>query len=410
MDEFIAYRGGKQLSEEEFRSHMALVTRLENVGVFLGAGASKKAGGYLMSDVWETFANDHSQSKGWLEGRDFAEGNVETLLDQLSIAAEEWNRQGKTRTLKQLQQHQDNLRRAVLRGGLLSEELISNPTSVMDAESLKDHRNLLARLVGNRQPGQGSPWIFTTNYDLAVEWAAEAMGLRLINGFAGLHFRSFAPQNFDLAFRNIQARGEARFGIYHTYLVKLHGSLSWLIQGKGEEPRELATDGLWPVLDSFLKGSRKSDWPGFMVFPSAAKYMQTVGFVFGELVRRFTEFLARPHTTLIVNGYSFGDSHLNRVLSSALNNPTFHLVIYLRDYQGPESESGNAWVRALMRESYPQVTIVGSGDRANFERMVADIPEPALLDDYTERARKFLRAMAGELSKELPVVAEEEQP
>src|SRR5690606_25997503 len=66
-----------------------------------------------------------------------------------------------------------------------------------------------------------------------------------------------------------------------------------------------------------------------VVLPSTAKFVHTIGFMYGEVIRRFTEFLARPHTCLLVSGYGFQDEHINRILVSALQNPTLQLVIYL---------------------------------------------------------------------------------
>lgn len=43
----------------------------------------------------------------------------------------------------------------------------------LSCPELATHRRLLQKLTAARQPGQPSPWIFTTNYDLAIEWAAE---------------------------------------------------------------------------------------------------------------------------------------------------------------------------------------------------------------------------------------------
>jgi hypothetical protein len=47
------------------------------------------------------------------------------------------------------------------------------------------------------------------------------------------------------------------------------------------------------------------------------------------IIRRFTEFLSRPNACLIVNGYGFTDDHINRLIVSALQNPTLQLIVYL---------------------------------------------------------------------------------
>lgn len=395
-----AIRGGRPLSVAEFRAQLGQATRLEHIGVLLGAGASVNAGGSLVSDIWNTFRNDFSESAEWLTERGLVslhssgQPNLEETFNWLEIALAELDRTNpRGRIRKQLIQCFSDLRRSVIKGALLADELWQPD---LESESptlkLKLHRDLLIRLTATRKPGQLAPWIFTTNYDLSVEWAAESLGLRYINGFAGIHNRSFAPANFDLAYRNVLARGEARFGNYHVYISKLHGSLNWLLQGKAFV-RELPASEVRPVLDQFLTNPSEP-WPGLLVFPSAAKYLQTIGFVFGELLRRFTEFLARPHTCLIVCGYSFGDDHINRVLASALQNPTLQLIIYLPEIDishEPELiRTGNNWVNTLFASQHPQLTWVGNDSNAYFEALVKDLPEPALIDDTLEHTRRLL--------------------
>src|SRR5690606_34698468 len=134
----------------------------------------------------------------------------------------------------------------------------------------------LQKLVSARQPGQAAPWVFTTNYDLAIEWAAESIDLQVVNGFLGIHGRRFSPQSFDLGFRNTQARGEARFGIYNIYLAKLHGSLSW--REDNTQVYEVQAGIADKEIQDFLNDETKTKL-GLMVMPRAAKYMETVGYV-----------------------------------------------------------------------------------------------------------------------------------
>ena len=257
---------------------------------------------------------------------------------------------------------------------------------------------MISRLVGNRQPGQAAPWVFTTNYDLAVEWSAEALGLYIVNGFTGLHDRAFRPSSFDLGLRNIQTRGEARFGTYNLYLAKLHGSLTWTTNDESSV-MEVSSATVKPKIDAFLASDKPEDWPGLMIFPGASKFVQTTGFVFGEIIRRFTEFLSKPNACLIVNGYGFADDHINRLIVSAMQNPTLQLVIYLPEidqlgiYQSlassGEAIAPNEQLRRLLLAQLPQVTVRGFGSGGFFEAFANDLPEPALLDDTSDRAREI---------------------
>ena len=231
--------------------------------------------------------------------------------------------------------------------------------------------------------------MFTTNYDLAVEWAAESIDLQVVNGFLGTHSRRFSPQSFDLGFRNIQARGEARFGVYNVYLAKLHGSLSW--REEAGQIFELPAPLVWKQIGAFLDDDDQTDL-GLMVLPRAAKYMQTVGFVLGELFRRFSEFLSRPQSCLLVAGYGFGDEHINRILRSALLNPTLQLVIYFPGFAGDAAAPElPAALRKLLSLRNPRVTIVGGGADAYLDRLAAHLPEPLLYDEEMRRLEQALR-------------------
>lgn len=390
-----AWRGGTLINDSELRSHLNLATRLNNVGVFLGAGASSCAGGKLLSDIWEGIPQD---SLKWLKNNNFVDGkaaknssiNIERLIDSLQIAEKEWTRKDpegeEAHTIKL---HLKNIYREILKASLLNDDIWNDPSLIEEDRSLYLHQQLLIRLLSTRQPGQPAPWIFTTNYDLAIEWAAESLNLRVINGFSGVHYRQFSSANFDLSFRNVQAKGEARFGSYHIYLGKLHGSISW-VMNKKLYPREFSIETLNQAIRSFLNSSGESDWPGLMIFPSTSKYLETSGFVLGEITRRFSEFLSRPQTCLIINGYSFGDEHLNRILTSALHNPTLHLIIYSPEYNCNCNNNKCAkWLRHLSSLNSPQVTIIGNDERAYFKSFIDDIPQPALLDDYSVKVKKL---------------------
>lgn len=395
---FFAIRGSRQLTSEEFLAHLALAIRLENVGVLIGAGASKGVGGMVMADVWSLLETDYADQVQFLRDEKFLAdgetGNVELLLDRLEIACLDGHRLGTDLTNLKAARHA--LRKVVLRAAVLDETLWSQPDQAILNPKLSSHIRLVSRLAGNRQPGQAAPWAFTTNYDLALEWSAEALGLHCVNGFSGTHDRAFRPSSFDLGLRNVQARGEARFGTYNLYLGKLHGSISWTASKSGSVC-ELPGASVKPLVDKFIASDQPDDWPGFMIFPGASKFVQTTAFVYGEVIRRFTEFLSRPNACLIVNGYGFTDDHINRLIVSALQNPTLQLIIYLPEIDRlgiydslaatGDAIQPNEQLNRLLLAQLPQVTVRGFGAGGFFDALANDLPEPAMLDEVSERAR-----------------------
>ncbi|MCX6876644.1 MAG: SIR2 family protein [Verrucomicrobia bacterium] len=395
-------RSGENLNEADLKAHLASLLRVENVGVLLGAGASIGAGGKSMKDLWMCFIQDSSVAARNLADQKFIEQdqndsdllenglsdvpNVEQLLDALEIARIDWKRRDpQSEDLSQLTSDIAALKRCVVKAAILDEALWTSSNT--NSEQLKYHKSLMQKMVGARQPGQASPWIFTTNYDLAIEWSAESVGIQINTGFLGIHNRLFSPQSFDLGFRHASASGEARFGCNDCYLVKLHGSLTWKKES-GMDFRELSSHEMWPFLERVLEGDEIAD-DSPMVFPRAAKYLQTHGYLLGELFRRFSDFLARPQTAIFVSGYSFGDEHLNRLLKSALLNPTLQIVAFVPEFDGAGSAClrTNHALRALVELQSPRITFVGGGPAAWFDKFAGYLPDPIFFD-LTEREMK----------------------
>ncbi|WP_439504131.1 SIR2 family anti-phage-associated protein [Methylophaga sp.] len=407
----ISLRGDTALDEQDLRAHLAAILRLENIAMLLGAGASVAAGGMTTMQLWKDFIRDHNDSaKRFAKDAFIAmddtvlanfEGdsprelpNIEILLDNLEMAQIDWSRRKPaSRNLKILKVDVGLLLRYIVKAAILYEDAWA---SAPRYDHLPSHVKLLQRLIGARQPGQASPWVFTTNYDLAVEWAAESVGIHTHTGFVGIHNRTFSPQSFDLGYRNINAKGEARFGCNDVYLAKLHGSLTW--ESTNGEFRELASQEAWPNLRDIVNGIQTVD-ESLMVFPRAAKYLQTVGFLSGELFRRLSDFLAKPQSCIILTGYSFGDDHINRLLRSALLNPTLQIVAFLPEFEGAEAEQLEKLkpeVRRLLALKSPRLTFVGGGESAYFDNMVELLPDPVLYDLKEQEFRERIKAMIGD--------------
>lgn len=415
---FTAIRGGTDLADEtELEAHLASLLRLENIGLLLGAGASVAAGGLTMIALWTRFVTECPEDAAWMVEHGFIRGdattlprpatpNFEHLIDSLEIALSDWTRQmgmfsddaieyapgerDLEENLSDLKKVKAALFRTVVSAAVLRQQWWLSPSGVeSDDDGLASQRTILQKLVSARQPGQSSPWVFTTNYDLAIEWAAESIDLQVSNGFLGTHTRRFSPQSFDLGFRNTQARGEARFGVYNIYLAKLHGSLTW--KQECGQVFEVSAPLAHQRIEAFM-AERDGEDLGLMVMPRAAKYMDTIGYVLGELFRRFAEFMSKPQSCLILCGYGFGDEHINRLIRSALLNPTLQLVIYSSGFNGdPADQTLPPALRKLLSLKNPRITLVGGGSaHAYIDSLARNLPDPLI---YDEDMRKFEKAL-----------------
>lgn len=394
MTELVAFRGGERIDVDKLRAHLSLLLRVENISVLLGSGASLEAGGKTMKGVWDDLKADFTATHAWLLSEKYAaddadgEKNFEKIIDKLKLSQHFYQDiQPDATKLAAIKPHLENLQRCILKACKLNDALWTN-----DWNPLKSYQNLLVRLCSNRQPGQLSPWVFTLNYDLAIEWAAESLGIHINNGFKGVHYRKFDSTNFDLAFRNIHARGEAQYGIHGINLVKLHGSLSWREDSK--DLRELPSGQIKAEIDNFIQSKPNCEWPGFMIYPSSAKYTATAGFIYGELIRRFHEFISKEQSAIIISGYSFGDDHINRVLMSALENPTIQLVIFSTDFDGTEASIADKKVLlTAFKNQFPNVTIVGKSSAVYFNKVSELLPIPAIYDQRREELKRMLRTL-----------------
>lgn len=137
--------------------------------------------------------------------------------------------------------------------------------------------------------------VFTTNYDLLLEEAFEAVRAPYFDGFTGGREPFFDP--VSIANNDLPARW--------TRLWKLHGSLGWC---KGEH-------------EDVIRSGKSS--ATHLVFPEHLKYDQTQKAPYSALLDRLKAFLSTDDTLLISIGFSFADSHVAaRVAEGLAANPS----------------------------------------------------------------------------------------
>lgn len=132
--------------------------------------------------------------------------------------------------------------------------------------------------------------IFTTNYDLLLEEALERVRAPYFDGFTGGRSPFFDP--VTVSRNDLPSRW--------TRLWKLHGSLGWQSNEKGEVIR-------------LGKDSAKH-----LVFPEHLKYEQTQKAPYASLFDRLGAFLSTPDTLLISVGFSYADAHISARIDEGL--------------------------------------------------------------------------------------------
>jgi hypothetical protein len=136
--------------------------------------------------------------------------------------------------------------------------------------------------------------IFTPNYDLLMEQAFEDCRVPYFDGFAGVRKPFF----------DIRAMEEDALPPRWARLWKLHGSINWYqVIGKG-----------------VFRGATKEEGLKRVIHPSHLKYEESRRMPYLAMIDRLRAFLKQPTVTLVINGYSFRDQHLNEVIVQGLQN------------------------------------------------------------------------------------------
>jgi len=220
--------------------------------------------------------------------------------------------------------------------------------------------------------------VFTLNYDTLVEQAADAEGVVLLDGFVGTQRRVFRPECYeqDLYFPAETTEGRVHRFDRVLHLYKLHGSITWVVEDPSlDNPYGVRTQAFDPQATQPL-----------LIYPTPAKYGETLGMPYAELFRRFATALVRPQSVLFVIGYGFGDEHVNAIIRQALAVPSFTLVIV-------DPSPGSEFVRALREQNDQRVWIAEGDGLGTFERFVSRVLPDLRDEDVRKKVLATRRAL-----------------
>lgn len=235
--------------------------------------------------------------------------------------------------------------------------------------------------------------IFTSNYDLAFEYAFDNLGIKYIDGFSGFHHRYFKPEtfNYDIFYPGSTTAGKVQRIEKVVRYFKLHGSISWVsdnertpsnVYGIEEMPIELIKRKAEDKDDKFNYGN-------LMIYPTAVKKSYTLDLPYSELFRHFAYCISQPQSVLFTVGYSFYDEHFNDIIYQALSNPTFTLIII--DFNGCEK---SAEIKRLRDLNDPRIIIIEGDFLGDFltlaNTLMPDFMETSSEDKVTKTLNNLL--------------------
>lgn len=326
--------GGDRLpGRDEVEPYLAALLQAEHLNLLVGAGLTMGlahlAGFHDGPDMTASLAMDESELGAAIESRAKASAErsgrgAPNLEDRLRVAlsvAEGLGHINDNRT-PEIQAAIDEALKRLSASVVATEAALARSVDDPVAGSMS-LRGVLMTFLGSfagRAPTRDRLHVFTTNYDRVIEWGAELAGLRVVDRFVGSLEPVFRSSRLEVDY-HYSPPGTVRDprhldGVLR--LTKLHGSLDWRWDARSRRVVRTALPfGSTPAIGP----------PEMLVYPNAAKDVETTFHPYADLSRDYSAALCRPHTALVTYGYSFGDDHLNRVIKDMLTIPSTHLLI-----------------------------------------------------------------------------------
>ncbi len=238
---------------------------------------------------------------------------------------------------------------------------------VDDSTDLNVHESFL-RKIARRGPSAARMQLFTTNYDLAFESAANRAGFLAVDGFSYGQPSEFEGSYFDYDFVRRSHDSVAVDLVPNVFqLFKLHGSINWQ---RTEGRIEKASSPASPLL----------------IYPADSKFRLTYDQPFLENMSRFQLALRKPDSAVMIIGSGLRDAHLAQPLRAAVHSNVSQMYLVV---DPTIEESDSPLIRHL-------VGLVSKGDgriallEALFSDLVALMPTirgQSELETHQERIR-----------------------
>jgi hypothetical protein len=345
-DEFADHKEAVSFLVDKLKSSL----RSENVVVLSGAGSSIGFGGKTMAQLW-----------------DVAESQVDKfndILTYVNYTTEQKQQKNLEHLLSILQVDKQNLENKLTDASSVTTYINSIESKILTECSFSlpetaPHDFFLKKLLKARKNVDPRLKIFTLNYDMAFETAADRIGAVLIDGFSFSQRQVFNPSTYDLDIvyrEKSRIHSEESFYSKVLHLYKVHGSVTWSKDALGVISKE--------------KNPVSNSEDVVLIYPNSSKYEKSYEMPFFELVSRFQNALRKENTTLLVVGYSFNDDHINRILRESIKSNANLEVFIVKptiDFSNPLLKEFKEWIDQGLNDLH----LLG----LKFEDFVKQIPE-----------------------------------
>lgn len=368
LSAYVAEAGGSPSWVREARAFNAVASvvrellSLEHLVVLSGSGTSlgikgRAGAGPTMSDLWREVgkAEDFAAVVEALDISASEDHHLEELLSLVRSAQELGDRPVLRRTGPNLERFASEAEQIILKAC----------SFVDDSSQLESHATLL-RVLASRSDRAERAELFTTNYDLCFDRAADVARVTLMDGFGFGTPRRYDPGllDYDLAIRDRDGRLTAAPRVVRY--AKLHGSVDWSREANGSVVKEIAPAR--PVL----------------IYPRSTKFADSYQAPYLDGMARFQAALRQRSVGLLIVGFGFGDSHLTEPIRHAvLSNPGLRLVAWAPDVRERVEKRSNAALTTIGR-------LATNGDKrlalvaSDFGQLVTVLPSEPSNDPVQE--------------------------
>ena len=315
----------KEKKTKETQQRIKKYLELENVSILAGAGASYHLGIPTMKNSFNDLKK-HAKVKNKIT-KYFESPENKTLEDLLNcLQADRFIKQHKNKKDNTIDKTIKNIQRYLFKECNIEQLKLTRLSEYIDEKLRKNtyhyHEILIKKLL-QRPNNLKRVNLFTTNYDMAFDYALDNLGVHYINGFMGVHNRCFRPEiyDYDLYYPGQTVAGKVHRAEKVLKYYKLHGSLSWVAVDQVSNN----TYGIKEIpLNKEYKVEKNNE---LIIYPCATKKSFTLDLPYSELFRQFSHAINQDQSVLFCIGYSFNDEHVNDIIKQALSIPSFTLVI-----------------------------------------------------------------------------------
>ncbi len=251
-----------------------------------------------------------------------------------------------------------------------TERLIVELCDFLKGEHRLDTHEAFLRKVARRSTRQPRMKLFTTNYDLCFETAANRAGFVVVDGFSHSLPQTFDAVYFAYDLVRREQQGETPDYIPNVFqLHKLHGSVDWERRG------------------STVLRQRSPDHP-VIIYPRHTKFESSYDPPFLEMMSRFQLSLRQPNVALLVIGFGLNDNHIVQPIMSAVRSNVGLKAAVVDPVLKDTENAAVSGLRGLIQNGDPRLALVA----ARFEELVPVLPDLVAASEeerHHERVREL---------------------